>query len=499
MELKMKNITLDGKETGNVFLNNGKVILKNCPQVEFIRIEFDETISPDSIVLGDGWERAYGDLLWEKPVFGKIYPWYLQNFSEGEFKGFGVMTGANAFCSWTIGKDSLSLTLDLRCGSEPLHPEEDFEACEIICMSVQTNDLFETCREFCKRMCRNPLLPDEPVYGGNNWYYAYGNSSDQEIIKDTDNIAAWSKGLKNRPFMVIDACWQPFMLMDEICAGGPYPHGNYLFPDMQGLAERMKEKDVRPGLWYRPMKTAQTLPPSFFIRPRERILDPTIPEVREIIKNDAKRLSGWGYELIKHDYSTFDFFGYWAFEMPDGIRYKDRYSFRDKTKTTAQAIKLLYSSILEGVTDRNGKQNSYIIGCNTVGHLAAGLTHIQRIGDDTSGLEWGRTRKMGVNCLAFRAPQHDRFFACDADCVGITDKIDWKRNAQWLDLVARSGTPLFVSADPKALTSAMESALTEAFAQASKPQTVCRPENWTETVTPNQWILNGKKADFNWD
>ena len=48
----------------------------------------------------------------------------------------------------------------------------------------------------------------------------------------------------------------------------------------------------------------------------------------------------------------------------------------------------------------------------------------------TSGVEWERTRNMGVNTLAFRLPQHRAFFDMDADCVGITGKIDWNKNRQ---------------------------------------------------------------------
>lgn len=86
-----------------------------------------------------------------------------------------------------------------------------------------------------------------------------------------------------------------------------------------------------------------------------------------------------------------------------------------------------------------------IIGCNTIGHLGAGLMHLNRTGDDTSGRIWERTRRMGVNTLAFRLPQHNTFYHIDADCVGIFGMIPWEKNRQWADVLAKSGTPLFVS------------------------------------------------------
>ena len=93
----------------------------------------------------------------------------------------------------------------------------------------------------------------------------------------------------------------------------------------------------------------------------------------------------------------------------------------------------------------------YLIGCNTMSHLSAGVFEMCRIGDDTSGRDWDRTRKMGVNTLAFRLPQHNRFYAVDGDCVGLTTDISWERNRQWLRLLAGSGAPLFVSAQPEAM------------------------------------------------
>ncbi|MFR7899899.1 MAG: hypothetical protein ACLU6Y_08720 [Ruminococcus sp.] len=42
----------------------------------------------------------------------------------------------------------------------------------------------------------------------NNWYYAYGDSSEEEILSDTDYILKLTEGVKNPPFMVIDDCWQ---------------------------------------------------------------------------------------------------------------------------------------------------------------------------------------------------------------------------------------------------------------------------------------------------
>ena len=99
----------------------------------------------------------------------------------------------------------------------------------------------------------------------------------------------------------------------------------------------------------------------------------------------------------------------------------EKWHFYDQTKTSAEIVKMLYQEVY-GASRSN---DAVIIGCNTIGHLGAGLMHLNRTGDDTSGRIWERTRRMGVNTLAFRLPQHNAFYHIDADCVGIFGMIPW--------------------------------------------------------------------------
>ncbi len=131
------------------------------------------------------------------------------------------------------------------------------------------------------------------------------------------------------------------------------------------------------------------------------------------------RYGNGAISLSKHDFSTFDLLGRWGFEMNSRLT-EEGWHFHDQSLTTAEIIRKLYIAIREAAGD------AILIGCNTIGHLAAGLVEVQRIGDDTSGREWSRTRKMGVNTLAFRLPQHETFFLADADCVPVTNEIPWE-------------------------------------------------------------------------
>ena len=147
---------------------------------------------------------------------------------------------------------------------------------------------------------------------------------------------------------------------------------------------------------------------------------------------------------------------------------------------------------------REAAGEGLLLGCNTIGHLGAGLFEAQRTGDDTSGREWERTRKMGVNTLGFRLPQHNAFFAADPDCVAITPAVPWDVTSRWLDLVARSGTALFVSVDPAALGTEQKAALKAAFALASRPQPEAEPLDWFETTAPMRWRFGKDEKSYQW-
>jgi alpha-galactosidase len=103
-----------------------------------------------------------------------------------------------------------------------------------------------------------------------------------------------------------------------------------------------------------------------------------------------------------------------------------------------------------------------------------------------------------VNTLAFRMPQHNAFFAADADCVGLTEAVPWHLNRQWLDLLASSGTPLFVSAAPAAVGAEQEAALRAAFARAALPQPPGEPLDWMETTCPRRWRFGDEVATYHW-
>jgi alpha-galactosidase len=446
--------------------------------------------------LGDAWERSYGDLGWRLFEPERIFPWYFLAGDGSSLMACGVQTNPGAFCFWQVDSSGVTLWLDLRNGGTGVElGKRTLLAATIVAADYPKHTTFHAARQFCQKMTDHGIFMPSPLYGGNNWYYAYGDSSADDIRADTERIASYAPSGSNRPFMVIDDGWSPYRTT------GPWTHGNSRFPDMARLASDMLRIDVRPGLWFRPLTTRESIPDNFLLKSefsaarwakeQMRTLDPTVEGVAEQIRTDMRRLCSWGFQMIKHDFSTYDLMGRWGFQMAAEIT--DRgWHFADRTRTNAEIIRAFYTVL------REAAGATFLLGCNTVGHLATGLFEVQRTGDDTSGRDWSRTRKMGVNTLAFRGPQHGIFFDIDADCVGLTKTIPWSLNRQWLHLLAQSGTPLFVSAAPDAVGPEQRDALREAFRRAATRQPVCEPLDWFQTNEPERWHLGNKAADFDW-
>lgn len=444
-------------------------------------------------LLGDAWERGYGDLEWRGWVPDRIMPWYAATFDGSHTHCYGVRTSARAFCFWQIDPHGISLWADVRSGGVGVRlGDRTLGVCDVVCREGHAAEsAFGALHAFCAIMCPSPRLPAYPIYGHNDWYWAYGKNSAQTVITDAHHIVELSPSGSNRPFAVIDDGWQP--VRGQAKAGvGTWDRGNEKFPDMPALAADIKRAGARPGIWIRPLQAPSDAPDAWRLARDRAFLDPTVAEARQKIADDIARLAQWGFEMIKHDYTTYDILGRWGFQMGAAMT-RDGWTFASgPSLTTAEVIGDLYATI------RRAAGENLVIGCNTVSHLSAGRFEICRVGDDTSGTEWSRTRKMGVNTLAFRAAQHGTFYVADPDCVGVTNAIPWSLNRQWLDLLARSGTMLFVSLDPAALGAEQRRDLASALALASQSKPLGEPLDWQRTVYPSRWRLMGHERVYDW-
>jgi alpha-galactosidase len=457
------------------------------PSVELTHIHLRWSVDVDSRLrcLGDHWERSYGDLAWRGIIPERVMPWYFLSWDGETCHGYGVKTGAGALCFWQLDQEGVSLWLNLCNGGAGVQlGNRRLEAATIVSRSGQSEEPpLSVARAFCRVMCEKPRLPASALYGSNDWYYAYGRNSAAQTLRDADRVAEFSAGLAVRPYTVIDDGWRD----------------PARFPDMRALASEIKRRDVRPGIWIRPLIAPTSTPKDLLLpdlrfgtqkeRAREVAYDPTHPDALRLILAKATEVVEFGFELVKHDYTTFDLLGRWGFEMGPNPT-SPGWSLRDRSRTNAEVIRDLYEAIRKACGEP-----TLILGCNTVGHLAAGVFEAQRTGDDTSGENWERTRKMGINTLAFRLPQNGTFFSQDPDCVGITPAVPWEYNRQWLDVVARSGAALFISLDPRSAEADLKERISESFRiAASGGSNVC-PTDWLDTTSPEHWSFPGTSGE----
>ena len=462
---------------------------------EKIILKFDRLFSDKAIVYGDTWERGYGDLLWKKPCECTFMPWYFIASENDKNYCFGVKTGGNSMCYWTIEEKCVCLTVDIRSGNDAvLLNGNTLDAAQIV-TSIFEGSGFDASVSFCKMMCENPRVPNIPIYGGNDWYCNYGNNSHENIVRNASFISKCAGSSQHRPFMVIDDGWQ--VSWNPKFNGGPWRSCNEKFHGMENTASSITQEGAIPGIWMRPLLSSERLseiPYRSFGDDSMTFIDPSHPASIEYIKNEIRAVRNFGIKMIKFDFLCHDIFGHYGFDMGTEL-FEKNIPFYNKEKTTAQIIKEFYFALREAAGE-----DCIIIGCNAVSHMAAGIVDIQRTGDDTSGREWERTLKMGVNTLAWRMHQHKTFYAHDADCVGITKDIPWEKNSMWLRLLAESGTPLFVSVDEDCRTFNVQKALSEAF------DTACikfLQDSYlipcTNELTPQKWQREEKTFEYKWN
>ncbi len=293
--VRLKN----NKDSIAVFIQSPILPLKE------VQLSWTYTTSKEAKILGDAWERTYGDESFQPINTTKKLPWYCVTYNNNSTTCFGVKTGCSTFCYWRIAENNLELNLDTRSGgSGVLLGTRMLHAADIVTTKNDSKEnAFATVHRFCKQMCDNPRTVKQPVYGINDWYFAYGNNSADLILQHTSLLAPLATNTSNKPFSVIDMGW---------AAGTDYSTPNEKFGDMHKLADKIKQLGMRPGIWTRPLwatgkESKKLLAPNFQNNNKNdgQTLDPTIEENIHHIKNMLGLYKQWGFEMVKHDYTTF--------------------------------------------------------------------------------------------------------------------------------------------------------------------------------------------------
>ena len=98
-----------------------------CEGLSFVRLRWNSKMRKDIKVLGDAWERGYGDLQWQSIRPERCMPWYIavSNGSDAilDYNGrftecMGVKTQPNSLAFWQYDECGITLWLDVRNGGK---------------------------------------------------------------------------------------------------------------------------------------------------------------------------------------------------------------------------------------------------------------------------------------------------------------------------------------------------------------------------------------------
>ena len=464
-----------------------------------VKLRWDGDLSSGLLCLGDGWERV--GLSTKKDYEGmwtgieprRRMPWYFHLFDGAALHSFGVKTGPSVFVWFECDASGISAWLDVRSGGRACELSEPLLACRVVCREGREGEIpYRAAEAFCRMMCDKPNLPTEPIFGVNNWYWAYGNITHDIVMDECSYLMEMARDAVCRPHMIIDDGWQINRYSHRFGSynGGPWDLANAGFSDMAATADAIHEKGAKAGIWLRPLMTCLPVPDEAVgIRAGDRggtILDPSHPYTLERVREDIARIRSWGYDLIKHDCTTYDTVRR-VFDITGTLP-----AFYDKHHPTAYIMREFYRAIEEAAG------GAAVIGCNTFGHLAAGIHAVQRMGDDTSGRNWEVTRADGIATLV-RLPQNNTFFSHDPDCAAFTDMVPCDKNLDFLETAAITGATTLASVTPHTLSAEAMARIRAIYKTASEGGIGAIPEDWLGHNEPMTYIAeDGRRFAFDW-
>ena len=470
--------------------------------VKYLKLRFNGDLSKVDRVYGDQWERAglNSYIEWRSVMACRVLPWFCYVMAGDQTSCYGVKTGANCFAFFQVDSCGVTLFLNLCCGNEGTEITEPMLACEVVELHAENGaDVYKTAVKFAKMMCDNPVLPKTPIFGVNNWYWAYGNISFDSVLNETDYLMQMTSGCKNAPYMIIDDGWQKHRIPGAVNYIGGEWEANDKFGDMRKMADAIHVKGAKAGIWFRPLLTRGDVPQEAILCEEcgGTVLDPSHPFTLEKAYNDAKKLSDWGFDLIKHDFTTGDAITgqkTLTSERHDYTLAGENRKYYDKKKTTAVILKDLYKAI------QRGAGGSEVIACNAVGHLSAGIHSLYRIGNDTSGRSFEWTRRDGINSV-MRLPLNNAFYNADPDCAAFTNMVRADVNLDFLEMCALTGMTTLASVTPGILKPDEMKRINAIFKIADEGKGNFGIKDYEKNADPERFISADGKTEkfFNWN
>ena len=126
--------------------------------VKRLRLRWRGRLADATSILGDAWERSYGDLEWRGGVPDRVMPWYIAIHDGALTHAYGVRTGAAALCFWQVDAQGISLWADVRSGGVGLQlGNRVLAVCDVVCRPGRSGEsAFVAIHAFCRTMCARP-------------------------------------------------------------------------------------------------------------------------------------------------------------------------------------------------------------------------------------------------------------------------------------------------------------------------------------------------------
>ena len=476
------------------------IIYPSGSPIKYLKLRFHGDLSFIDKVYGDEWERSGENafLEWRSVMASRALPWFCYLKGDDVTACYGVKTSPDCFAFWQVDTRGITLFLNLMSGKRGTDLKEPLLACEVVeLIGNEGEDSYDVAKRFSRVMCDSPKIPKEPIFGVNNWYWAYGKISHESVMEETDQLMRMCDGTRHRPYMILDDGWQLNRSYGKnTYIGGPWLP-NERFGDMAKTADAIHAKGAKAGIWFRPLLTRGDFPADaeYAFGSGGNLLDASHPFTLEKVERDAAAIRSWGFDLIKHDFTTIDITGKSPFASTNATKELcvREGTFVDNTKTTATVIKNLYKAIQRGAGDAD------VIGCNTISHLTAGIHTAYRVGNDTSGRSFEWTRRNGVNSV-MRLPLNDVFYNVDPDCAAFTARVDAELNLDFLEMCAITGMTALASVTPGILNEKQMARINEIYKIADQNTLRYKIANYDKNSNPELFVSEdgSKTREFNW-
>ena len=171
MKFDIKNFTtkiicdkaLSDAETETVLRENelDLYISAKKDRPKFVELHWSFESDENLFVLGDAWERSYGNLEFKRLSDNdRFMPWYFIATDKNKSFCFGVKTGCNSFVCFRYDKKGITAIIDCRNGGNGVHLNgRKLCLATFVLVEYDNADIYSCLKDYCKKLCDKPLLP----------------------------------------------------------------------------------------------------------------------------------------------------------------------------------------------------------------------------------------------------------------------------------------------------------------------------------------------------